>query len=213
MRSQDTYYRQAKKDGFRGRAAYKLQQMNNKYYLIHRGASVLDIGCWPGSWLQYIRTKIGRGYILGVDILPLKPMTGIHLIQSDIFDEDIIEKIKEKRSRFDLIVSDVAPNTTGNKDLDQARSAAMCEQVLMIADTVLKREGTCLIKIFQSGDAQRIIKEWKPKYESVKQLKPDASRKESKEMYLLFSYKFSSLGARPQDQHKSSLHEEHSDQQ
>jgi 23S rRNA (uridine2552-2'-O)-methyltransferase len=184
---QDHYFHQAKKEGFVARSAFKLQEIDRKYRLFKAGQRVLDLGCCPGSWMQYISGKIGqKGRVLGIDIktleLPLKPNMGF--IRADIFDCEV-HLAAQTDPLYDLICSDMAPNTTGIRDVDAERSVQLCEAALDIADRRLRVGGAVLVKVFQGGSQERLIIRLKSGFRTVNIIKPKSSRDESREVFVL----------------------------
>lgn len=185
---QDHFFKRAKQEGYLSRAVYKLIEVDQKYNLIRRGMRVLDLGAAPGSWLQWTSKRIGpSGLVVGIDIQPISgsfpknviPITG------DVMDEDLMNEVIAKWGPFDLILSDMAPFTTGNKHTDSARSALLAERAVQISKTALVPGGHILLKIFQGSDFPAILSLLKGEFELIKTLKPKASRKESKEVYIL----------------------------
>jgi 23S rRNA (uridine2552-2'-O)-methyltransferase len=177
----DTYFQKAKKEGYRGRASYKLLQIQNRYKIIKQGDSVLDIGCAPGSWLQ-VTKKLTNGYILGIDIVKTKAVTGVELIKGDILSEETQKKIKQK---FNVILSDIAPKTTGIRKLDQEASFDLTEMSYLITKTHLKKGGNFIVKTFQSNETNQLIKQIKKDFKQVKTYTPKATRQGSKEIYII----------------------------
>jgi 23S rRNA (uridine2552-2'-O)-methyltransferase len=184
---QDHYFRRARKEGFVARSAFKLQEIDQKHRLLKPGQHILDLGCCPGSWMQYISGKIGeKGRVLGVDIkkldLPLKP--NMAFIQADIFEcED--DLVASGDPVFDLICSDMAPNTTGIRNVDAERSIRLCEAALDIADRRLRIGGGIVVKVFQSGSQEKLLTRMKNGFHGVKIIKPQSSRDESREVFVL----------------------------
>ena len=184
---QDHYFKKAKKEGFAARSAYKLKEIDEKHHLLKRGSHVLDLGCFPGSWMQYISQKIGSGgLVTGIDRtelrIPLKP--NMKFIHSDINDVDL-ETTDAFENFFDLICSDMAPDSTGIKNVDSERSYHLCQMALYIADRKLKHTGSILLKSFHGSAFDRLVNEMKSAYKQVKTVKPKSSRDESKEVFLL----------------------------
>jgi 23S rRNA (uridine2552-2'-O)-methyltransferase len=158
-RWEDHYTRKARKDNFPARSVYKLQEMQKRYRLIHPGNRVLDLGCAPGSWLKYAAQITGpRGFVLGLDLKPVKlELPGhAHVIVADIFDlsDDVNEMLQRK---FHCILSDMAPATTGHRDVDAARSLNLCESALAMAREYLMDGGRLVCKIFQGPDSPAFI--------------------------------------------------------
>ncbi len=183
----DHYYHKAKQEGYVARSAYKLEEIDKKHHLFKSGNWVLDLGCCPGSWLQYAIKKVGnQGNVLGVDIQEVKLNLPAHakVIQADIF-ELTAEDLQIGERRFDVIMSDMAPKTTGIRQTDALRSHAMNQQVLLLAEDLLKPNGTLLVKAFQGAPMDQLKKEFKNAYSQVKPFKPKSSRSESVEIFLL----------------------------
>ena len=182
----DYYFKKAKKENFLARSIYKLEEINVKYKVIKSGDTALDLGYHPGSWTQYA-SKICAS-VVGIDIKPvnqkLQSVKNVHLYEADAFNiQSLIDLgVNEK---FDVVLSDMAPNTTGIKDVDQQRSLDLVEKVFNSLDFLLKENGNLVIKIFDSHDAQEFIKENRNKFAEVKKLKPKSTRSISKEFFLI----------------------------
>ena len=186
LNRKDHYFKKAKKEGYRARSAYKLFDINKRYNLIKKNDKVLDLGCSPGSWLQAASELVGQnGLVLGIDILPIKQIKNIKFIEADISDPITISQIKTISEKFDVVISDIAPKTTGIKELDHNKSVYLNEKALEIAEDVLKDRGNFLCKIFQGKYSQDFMKNITKKFEFVKTHKPISSRKESKEIYII----------------------------
>ncbi len=184
---QDYYFKKAKSKGFVARSAFKLEEIDQKHKIITPGMSVMDLGCFPGSWLQYISKKIGNnGLVLGVDIQELKlPLAAnMKFIHSDINDLNL-ESISDFRPYFDLICSDMAPKTTGIKGTDADRSYHLCQMVLEVSQQLLKYGGNTLMKVFQGAALEKLVQQMKNEYQVVKRIKPKSSRNESVEIFVL----------------------------
>lgn len=182
----DHYFHKAKNDGYVARSAYKLEELDKRFRLLSTGKTVLDLGCFPGSWMQFIASKIGnKGMVLGIDRTQLQ----IHLkenmqfLQSDIFKLDLESPLLQ--SRFDLVCSDMAPNSTGIKDVDAERSFELCEQALEISRLKLKTKGNFVVKAFQGTTLDRLISLVRSEFYQVKSFKPKSSRNESRELFIL----------------------------
>ena len=182
---QDAYFHKAKTEGYRARSAFKLIEINNKFRIFRKGQSVLDLGSAPGSWLQVIQKKVGNnGKIVGIDLQEIKPLgNNVAVYQTNIFS-DIIEDllISEK---FDVITSDLAPKTSGIKDVDQWKSIELNQQVFEFAKKHLKPKGTIVLKVFVGADFQEFLKELKTYFKTVSTFKPKACRDRSFETYLI----------------------------
>jgi 23S rRNA (uridine2552-2'-O)-methyltransferase len=185
---QDHYFHRAKKENYLARAIYKLEEIQKKYNILKQGNRVLDLGAAPGSWMQLTSRIIGpRGLLVGVD---LKPITHpfpkyVVAIERDIFDPAFAEELLNEYAPFDVVLSDMAPATSGFKVADSARSELLFEQALSLARLTLKPQGHFLAKIFQGSEFHNLLQEVKKSFGWTKVAKPDASRKESKEIYIL----------------------------
>ena len=184
----DPYVKQARQSDYRSRAVYKLEEIDQRYRLFRTGQVVVDLGAAPGSWSQYAsRHKGAEGSIVAVDILPMEPIDGVEFIQGDFTETDVFEKCLESLhgARVDLVISDMAPNLTGIKSTDQARSMYLVELVLDFARQVLKPGGTMLVKLFQGEGTDTFRKELSKEFQKVTACKPKASRDNSREFYVL----------------------------
>ncbi len=184
---QDHYFHKAKKEGFAARSAFKLKEIDHKHKLIKRGDYIIDLGCFPGSWMQYISQKIGNsGLVVGIDRTELKiPLKdNMRFLHGDINELDL-SLLDEYKRTFDIICSDMAPNTTGMKDVDAARSFQLCQMALLIAQNKLKKGGSTLVKILQGGTFNELLTQMRSEYGTVKTIKPKSSRNESKEVFVL----------------------------
>jgi len=183
----DQYFHKAKKDGYAARSVYKIEEIDKKYRIIRTGNKVLDLGCSPGSWLQYASRKVGNsGHVLGVDLQPVKISLPPHVkvIQADIF-EVTDEDLKIKGGKPDVILSDMAPKTSGIRTTDAHRSFELNKKVLYLANDVLCPEGSLLVKAFQGKLFDELCSEFKKMFADVKLCKPKSSRSESVEIYIL----------------------------
>lgn len=184
MKEKDGYWRRAKKEGYRARSAYKLLELSKKYNLIKKGDRVLDIGAAPGSWIQVCLKLVEEGRVYGIDITPIRGLDA-ETITADIMKEDILDKIDGK---FDVVISDIAPNTTGIKEIDSGRSEELSERAFWIAENVLVKNGNFLCKVFQSEENNELLTKIKKRFDFVKMSKPTASKKRSKEIYIIAKY-------------------------
>lgn len=185
---QDHYFHRAKKEHFLARAVYKLQEIQQRYKLLKPGNRVLDLGAFPGSWLQFTCDIVGsRGFVLGVDIKDITHSfpDNVIILQRDVFEPDFPEELAGRYAPFDVVLSDMAPATSGIRVADSARSALLVEQALHVARLTLKPNGHFLAKIFQGTDFHDLLPEVKKAFRQVKVVKPAASRKQSKEVYIL----------------------------
>ena len=184
------FYEKAKATGLRSRSAFKLAEATNKYNLLKEGDFVLDLGAAPGSWLQIIKNKVGeKGFIVGVDIAEIKGFKedkAGKILRKDILDKDLETVVLNlSGKKFDALLSDAAPKTTGIKHLDQEKSIEILRRVFEIAGLVLKESGVLFAKVYEGPDLEEFIKEQKPKFKILKRFKPSASRAASKELFLL----------------------------
>jgi len=188
-RKREYYYRKAKEERYRSRAAYKLLQAIKKYVFMNSGNVVIDLGAAPGGWLQVSRKVVGsEGFVLGVDLKPISPIEipNVHTITGDITDPEIIERIKELLPRpADVVVSDVSPNISGIWELDHACQVDLARRSMQIATLLLKPRGNFFVKVFQGDMLNEFIKEVKQNFRFVKFVKPKASRARSAEIYVL----------------------------
>lgn len=181
---QDHYSQQAKKDRYPARSVYKLEEIQQKHRLIKKGDKILDLGCAPGSWLLYAAKLTGdRGRVVGIDLKPVIIQAGpnIEIITGDVFELDAGTLGRD----FDVVMSDMAPATTGHKAVDAARSAGLCEAALAIAQRVLVPGGSFVCKIFQGPDFNQFVDAVKAGFDKQKIFKPKSSRKASKEIFVI----------------------------
>ncbi len=181
----DKFFRQAREEGFVARSVYKLEQIDEKLRLLRSGDRVLDLGCRPGSWLQYARQKVGaHGTVVGIDRLPLPtPIAGVRVIVSDLFvttDRDLLGDL----AAFDLVMSDMAPDTTGVRSADQVRSAGLFEEALLRAERLLAPGGAFVGKIFEGPDVADLRRRMRTRFGEVRSIKPESSRTLSIELYI-----------------------------
>ncbi len=184
----DPFVKQARKDGYRSRAAYKLLELNEKDKLIRPGMRILDLGSAPGGWSQVASRLVGaRGHILATDILPMDALRNVDFIQGDFTDEGIVQQLLDwlGGEKFDLVISDIAPNITGIASADQASSIYFLELALDTVRQMLKPGATFVAKMFQGAGSDQYLKELRSHFEKVLIRKPAASRKESREVYLV----------------------------
>ncbi len=184
---QDHYTRRAKKENYAARSVYKLAEIQKKHRLIKKRDRVLDLGCAPGSWLQFAAEQTGdKGKVVGVDLKPvtLRLPDHVQVVTGDINElfEDGHEALK---SGFSVVLSDMAPATTGNKHADSARSFVLCETALAVAQKVLRPGGHFVCKIFQGEDFQAFCDNVKSRFDKLLRLKPQSSRKGSKEIFVI----------------------------
>ena len=183
----DHYFHKAKRDGYVARSAYKLEEIDKKHRLLRKGNLVLDLGCSPGSWLQYAAGKVGeQGQVLGVDLQTVKLSLpkNVKVLQADIF-EMTVKDFEMNGGMVDVVLSDMAPKTTGIRDTDAQRSYALNQQVLELSGDLLRPHGTLLVKAFQGAPLEQLRREFSSSFAQVKLCKPKSSRSESLEIFLL----------------------------
>ena len=184
----DPYVKQAQKDGYRSRSAYKLVELNEKDRLIRPGMHVMDLGSAPGGWSQVLSRLLGaKGRVLATDILPMEPIPNVDFIQGDFTDEGVVEQIRDwlGDTKFDLIVSDIAPNITGISSADQASSIYFLELAVDTVRETLKPGATFVAKMFQGAGSDEWLKDLRRSFQKVSIRKPGASRPESREVYVV----------------------------
>ncbi len=182
---QDPYVRRARDEGFRARAAYKLTEIDAEAQILKRGQRVIDLGCAPGGWIQVALAK-GVAEIAGIDLLPVEPITGAHIVEGDINEPDDVARLLEGLSGPpDVVLSDMAANTTGHRPTDHLRTVALVETAADFALAHLTPGGTFVSKVFQGGTTKDVLALLKQHFSSVKHFKPAASRAESPEIYVI----------------------------
>ncbi len=181
----DPYVQAAKTQGFRSRAAFKLLELDDKYQLITKGARVVDLGAAPGGWSQVALAR-GAAKVVGIDLLPIIPVAGADLIEGDFMAEGMEARLIELLGGpADLVLSDMAPNTTGHVATDHIRIMALADMALAFAVEVLVPGGSFVAKLFQGGAQRDMLNTLKLRFRTVRHAKPPASRKDSKEMYVV----------------------------
>ncbi len=184
----DEYVKRSREEGYASRAAYKLLELNEKDRFIKPGMVVADLGAAPGGWSQVVRQLVGKsGKIFALDILPMAPIEGVIFIQGDFTKQQVLDKLLEAVAEqpLDLVISDMAPNISGNKHVDQPRAMHLVELALDCAFNLLKPNGTFLVKVFQGEGVEALTALIKQHFKSVKSRKPKASRARSREIYIL----------------------------
>ncbi|HEX4367596.1 MAG TPA: RlmE family RNA methyltransferase [Rhodopila sp.] len=181
----DPYVAAARQQGWRSRAAFKLLELDDKFKLIRKGVRVLDLGAAPGGWTQ-VAVKRGAASVLGLDLLPIDPIQGAVVIQGDFTDPAMPERLtRDLGGPADLVLSDMAPNTTGHAATDHIRIVALAEMALDFAVQVLSPGGSFVAKVFQGGSEKQILDMMKQNFAQVRHAKPPSSRKESSELYVV----------------------------
>ena len=181
----DKFFKQSKIQGFRSRSAFKLIEINNKFSFLNKKTNLLDLGSAPGGWSQVASKKIISGKILAVDIKPMEKINTVDFINGDFMNEDInIKIVSYFKENIDVVISDMASNTTGNKSLDTYKTGELCLNAMNLAKKILHKEGVFLSKIFMGSIFNDINKAAKDSFKKVIKYKPLSSRKESKEIYI-----------------------------
>jgi len=185
----DIYVRQSKIEGYRSRSVYKLQEIDQKFKIFKNGISVIDLGAAPGSWSQYASKNIKSGKIASIDLLDFEKIENIHQIKGD-FTNDIYKKkiIDYFGTKVDVVISDMAVNTTGNKNLDSIYTGELCMEAMKFSKETLKNNGKFISKIFMGSTFNEIVSEAKKIFKENKVFKPLASRKDSKESFIICKF-------------------------
>lgn len=184
----DYYVNKAKQDGWRSRAIYKLQEIDEKDRLFQKGMTVIDLGAAPGGWSQWTTQRVGEsGGVFALDILPVEPFAGVTFIQGDFQEDSVYQALLAALDgrEVDLVMSDMAPNMTGNKGVDIPRAMYLVELCVELAEQVLKPDGDLLMKVFQGEGYEALLNRLRTDYTKVFTRKPKASRPRSKEIYVL----------------------------
>jgi 23S rRNA (uridine2552-2'-O)-methyltransferase len=187
----DYYFKKAKKQKYPARSVFKLEEVQQKYRIFRRGDSVLDLGCHPGSWSLYASAAVGeKGIVVGVDLQETlqQPKDGgcaIHWLCRDITDPNLVDDLKKIRPVFRVVISDIAPKTSGNRWSDHQQSMRLVRQCLELAERFLVERGHFLCKVFQGEDMPGFVADLKQRFGFVKVIKPQSSRKESREVFVL----------------------------
>jgi 23S rRNA (uridine2552-2'-O)-methyltransferase len=188
MIKKDYYYRKAKKERYRSRAAFKLKQLNEKFRIVKKGGVVLDLGAAPGGWMQVLREIVAdEGLVVGVDLDDIKPFKfeNIKAIKGDFTKDEVAGEIKKIIDSADVVVSDASPDISGVWDVDHFRSVELSRSALSIARDILKPGGNFLVKVFQGGETEDFFREVKGAFSYTKRTKPRASRDQSSEIYIV----------------------------
>ena len=186
----DPYVAQARREGYRSRAAFKLVEIDDKYRLLKPGMTVVDLGAAPGGWSQVAAKRVGaaggKGRVIAIDLLEMPEISGVQFAQLDFHADDAPEKLRAMLGgRADVVLSDMAANTTGHRKTDQLRIVGLVEIATAFASEVLNPGGTFLAKVFQSGADAELLAQLKRDFASVRHVKPAASRQDSSERYVL----------------------------
>jgi 23S rRNA (uridine2552-2'-O)-methyltransferase len=184
----DVYVNQARREGYRSRAAYKLLEIDRKDRLLRPGMTVVDLGAAPGGWSQVAAERVGRkGRVIALDRLDMPPLPGVEFIRGDILDDDYLAFVRERLGDglADLVISDMAPNISGVDAVDQPRSIYLAELALDLAGHVLAPGGDLLVKVFQGAGSEAYMAELRSRFKKIAVRKPQSSRARSREIYLL----------------------------
>jgi len=183
----DPYTKLAKQKGYRSRSAFKLIEINDKFKFLKNNLNILDLGSAPGGWSQVCAEINKNGKNLSIDILNMETIDNIFFYKKDFNDSDFLDFVNNffKQNKVDIMLSDMAVNTTGNKDLDAIKTNAIALDVVNLSKLILKTKSALLVKIFSGKDENILTKNAKELFKKIERIKPDSSRKESREMYLL----------------------------
>jgi len=183
--SKDFYFRESKIQGYRSRAVFKLIEMNKKFKFLKKNSLLIDLGSSPGSWSQFARKEISKGKILAIDVLSMDKIDNVDFIKNDFLDDNIYEKISIYfNSKIDVVLSDMAANTSGNKELDTYRTGELCLNAMNLSKKILRDDGIFLSKLFMGSIFEEINEIAKKSFKKVIKYKPLSSKKESKEIYI-----------------------------
>jgi len=184
----DPYVERARREGWRGRAVFKLMEIDARERLLRRGLTVVDLGASPGSWSQLAARKVGAaGRVVAIDLLAMEPIEGVEFEQADFTEASVLTRLEARcgSQAVDLVLSDMAPNISGNRDVDQPRSIALAEEALWFSEAVLRPGGDLLVKLFQGSGVDEYVECARARFARVRLVKPAASRPRSREIYLL----------------------------
>lgn len=181
----DPYVQKARDAGYRARAAFKLLEIHEKTGMLKKGQRVVDLGCAPGGWLQVLQQR-GAEHIVGIDLLPVEPLLGVHIVQGDVNNKsDVEEMLAGLPGRPNLVLSDMAANTTGHRQTDHLRTVALVEMAVAFAIEHLEPGGTFCSKVFQGGATAEVLEALKENFKTVKHIKPPSSRAGSPEIFVV----------------------------
>ena len=182
----DTYVKQSKIDGYRARSAYKLKEIDEKFKVFKGGMQVIDLGAAPGSWSQYVSKVVKNGKILSVDLKDLEFIDGVTQIKGDFTDNLVQNEIKNYlKTKVDAVISDMAVNTTGIKNIDSIQTGELCKEAMIFSKNVISKNGFFISKIFMGGTFNEIVALGKKIFQEVRVFKPKSSRKDSKESFII----------------------------
>jgi 23S rRNA (uridine2552-2'-O)-methyltransferase len=181
----DPYVQKARREGYRARAAYKLIELDEKFGFLAKGKRVVDLGAAPGGWLQVAVAKCGEGNVCGIDLIDIPPVPGAEFLQMDFMDDDAPQRLKALSGVADIVLSDMAPNASGQRDLDHMRIMILAEAAYEFACEILRPGGTFVAKVWQGGTERELLEKLKKSFSSVKHAKPKASRQDSAENFVV----------------------------
>ena len=186
----DAYVLKAREQGYRSRAVFKLEQIQHKDQILKPGQFVLDLGAAPGGWSEYASQVVGHtGRIIAIDLLPMEPIAGVEIVQADFTEQDTLDRLLAliDERRFDLVISDMAPNLSGMDSVDQPKSIHLAELAFDLAREFLTPDGVFVSKLFQGAGFEDLLSQFRSSFKSVKLRKPDSSRSRSNEIYAVCS--------------------------
>ena len=182
----DTYVKQSKIDGYRARSAYKLKEIDEKFKIFKGGMTVIDIGAAPGSWSQYVSKVVKSGKLISIDLKEIDLIEKAIQIKGDFTDTEVQNEIKSHiQNKVDAVISDMAVNTTGIKNIDSIQTGELCKDAMFFSKEIISRDGYFISKIFMGGTFNEIVAEGKKIFKEVKVFKPKSSRKDSKENFIV----------------------------
>lgn len=189
----DQFVEKARNEGWRSRSTFKIIEIDEKFKIFKKHKIVVDLGCAPGGWSQYCVGKVGEGNVVAIDLLAISPIVGVNFMQLDFLSENAPEKIINELKKInynisglcDIVMSDMAANTTGDQNTDHLRIIGLLEEALNLAQKILKEDGCFIGKIFQGGSSEEILDLLRKNFLTVKYFKPESSRKDSSETYLV----------------------------
>lgn len=185
----DALYRKAKDEGYRSRAAYKLIEIDDRHKILRAGASVLDLGAWPGGWLQVASNRVGvNGVVVGVDLVKIEDLSSsvVRLIQGDASSPEVLAEAREfSPGEFDVVLSDMSPKFSGIKEADRARAIGVAELALFVSEQMLRMGGCLVVKVFKSEESAKFYNQLRRSFDKVSRSELDATRKTSNEFYLI----------------------------
>jgi 23S rRNA (uridine2552-2'-O)-methyltransferase len=190
-KKKEHFYKEAKRVGYRARSSFKLLQIQNKFNVIKKGDTVIDLGAAPGGWSQVAKEIVGdTGTVIGIDLSPISPLSNVTFLQADMTRQSSLDELKKilENKTVDVVISDMSPDISGNYSVDHARSVHLSKQALNAAENLLKLNGNFVCKVFSGEDLENFIKSVNKKFQVVKRYFPPASRKSSSEIYVIAKF-------------------------